>query len=184
MLNWHPEDPDMYEDVQTRYNYEHSNLKKSPEVRLQKMWRSSRDSARTPVQWDDSKNAGFTTAEKPWFYVNPNYRKINVAAQETDPGSILNFYRKAIALRKSLPSVRHGDYRLHFPLSSKQYVYSRTMQGEKLLVICSFCKKEAKLRFPKGFDPKTAELVLATCDNRSGKLLPYESRVYRWNDED
>ncbi|MBQ3242792.1 MAG: alpha-glucosidase, partial [Oscillospiraceae bacterium] len=130
MLNWKPADPEMYEDVQTRYNYAHSNLKKSPEERLRKMWRSSRDSARTPVQWDGSENAGFTTGT-PWFYVNENYPQINVAQQEEDPDSILQFYRKAIALRKSLSVVRDGVYKEHFPLSRKLYVYSRVMKGQK-----------------------------------------------------
>ena len=102
MLNWRPESPEMYEDVQTRWQYENVATDKTPEQRLQRLWRSSRDSARTPVQWDSSENAGFTTGE-PWFYVNPNYPDINVAQQEQDPNSILNFYRKAIHLRKALP---------------------------------------------------------------------------------
>ena len=179
MLNWKPEDPDMYEDVQTRYNYAHSNLKKSPEVRLQKMWRSSRDSARTPVQWDRTEHAGFTTGE-PWFYVNPNYKEINVADEEQDPDSILHFYRKAIALRKSLPVVRHGTYQEHFPLSRKQYVYSRTMKDQKLLVICSFSEKSTKLRIPRGFDMKNATCVLANYPSQTDSLRPYECRVYLW----
>ena len=179
MLNWQPEDPDMYEDVQTRYNYAHSNLNKSPEERLRKMWRSSRDSARTPVQWDDTENAGFTTG-KPWFYVNPNYTRINVAEQEADPDSILHFYRKAIALRKELAVVRHGAYREHFPLSGKHYVYSREMPGETILVICSFADHPTKLKVPAGFDLAKGELVLGNCDNDSDMLCPYESRVYRW----
>ena len=179
MLNWHPENAEMYEDVQTRYTYAHSNLNKSDEVRLHKMWRSSRDSARTPVQWDDTENAGFTTGA-PWFYVNKNYRDINVAAQENDPDSILNFYRKAIALRKSLKAVRYGSFREHFKLSGKQYVYSLTTEGQKILVVCAFSEKETKLRLPKGFDPRSAKLVLQTHDNDGGMLKPYESRVYLW----
>ena len=181
MLNWKPSDPDMYEDVQTRYNYAHSNLNKSPEVRLQKMWRSSRDSARTPVQWDDTENAGFTTG-KPWFYVNENYTKINVAQQEADPDSILNFYRKAIKLRKDLPVVKEGIYKEHFPTSAKQYVYSRKMDGQKLLVVCSFCKKNTKLRIPKGFDIQKAELILQNYPDDGSILRPYECRVYLWNE--
>ncbi len=180
MLNWQPEDPEMYEDVQTRYNYAHSNLKKSPEERLRKMWRSSRDSARTPVQWDATENAGFTTG-KPWFYVNPNYTRINVAAQENDPDSLLNFYRKAIRLRKSLPVVRHGTYREYFPLSGKQYVFSREMPGEKLLVICSFADHPTAMKIPAGFDLSTAKLVLGNYDNAASTLQPYECRVYHWN---
>ena len=169
----------MYEDVQTRYNYAHTNLKKSPEERLRKMWRSSRDSARTPVQWDSSANAGFTTGE-PWFYVNPNYTKINVAAQENDPNSLLNFYRKAIKLRKSLSVVRHGDYKLHYPLSATHYVYSRETSEEKLLVVCSFADKVTSLKIPSGFDLSTAELILTNYENPTEKLQPYESRVYLW----
>lgn len=179
MLNWRPEDPEMYEDVQTRYNYAHSNLKKSPEVRLQKMWRSSRDSARTPVQWDDSENAGFTTGT-PWFYVNQNYKEINVAAQEKDPASLLNFYKKAIALRKSLKSVRHGTYREHFPLDRKRYIYSRRLPEEKLLVICSYSEKEEALKVPGGFDLSKGQLILSNYPTQSPWLQPYECRVYLW----
>ena len=179
MLNWHPEDPEMYEDVQTRYNYAHSNLKKSPEERLHKMWRSSRDSSRTPVQWDDSENAGFTSG-KPWFYVNENYKTINVAAQEKDPDSLLNFYRKAISLRKELPVVRHGNYKEYFPLSSKLYVYSREMKGQKLLVVCSFSDKNVKLKVPKIFELSTGKLILSNYNDHTDELKPYECRVYLW----
>ncbi len=181
MLNWKPADPEMYEDVQTRYNYAHSNLKKSPEERLRKMWRSSRDSARTPVQWDGSENAGFTTGT-PWFYVNENYPQINVAQQEEDPDSILQFYRKAIALRKSLSVVRDGVYKEHFPLSRKLYVYSRVMKGQKLLVICSFSDRAEKMKVPAGFDLAKAKLILQNVENTSSTLLPYESRVYLWEE--
>jgi len=181
MLNWKPADPEMYEDVQTRYNYAHSNLKKSPEERLRKMWRSSRDSARTPVQWDGSENAGFTTGT-PWFYVNENYPQINVAQQEEDPDSILQFYRKAIALRKILSVVRDGVYKEHFPLSRKLYVYSRVMKGQKLLVICSFSDRAEKMKAPAGFDLAKAKLILQNVENTSSTLLPYESRVYLWEE--
>lgn len=180
MTNWRPEDPEMYEDVQTRYNYAHSNLNKPPQVRLEKMWRSSRDSARTPVQWDDSENAGFTTGT-PWFYVNQNYKEVNVAAQEQDPDSLLNFYRKAIRLRKELPVVRYGVYKEHFPLDGKRYVYSRETEDQKLLVICSFSKKPVSVRIPRGFDLKKAELILQSHPSVGDNLQPYETRVYLWN---
>ena len=179
MTNWRPEDPEMYEDVQTRYTYAHSNLNKSPEVRLKKMWRSSRDSARTPVQWDDSENAGFTTG-KPWFYVNQNCKEINAAKQEADPNSLLNFYRKAIALRKSLPVVRDGVYKDHFFMSGKRYVYSRHNGKQKLLVMCSFSKQEIPVRVPKGFDLSKAKMVLQSYPDVREKLQPYEVRVYLW----
>ena len=152
-----------------------------PEQRLRHQWRSARDSARTPVQWDDSPNAGFTTGERTWIAVNENHSWLNAAQQEQDPDSILNFYRKAIKLRKELPVVRHGTYREYFPLSGSIYCYSREMAGQKLLVICSFSKKEQKLRIPKGFDMNKAELVLGNYEDiQQHALKPYESRVYLW----
>ncbi len=131
MTNWRPDDPEMYEDVQTRWQYEHAALKKTPEERLKRLWRSSRDSARTPMQWSDAEHAGFSTAE-PWFSVNPNYREINVARQEKDPDSLLNFYRRAIELRKSLPVVRHGSYKELLHRSKRLYAYEReSKQGHE-----------------------------------------------------
>jgi oligo-1,6-glucosidase len=182
MLNWKPEDPAMYEDVQTRWQYENAATTKTPQQRLQRLWRSSRDSARTPVQWSDAANAGFTTGE-PWFYVNPNYRDINVAQQEADPTSILNFYRKAIALRKKLPAVRHGLYQEHFAADGKRYCYSMEMEGQKLLVICSFADAPIAMKVPKGFDLTGAKLILNNYDRPCKKALrPYETRVYLWED--
>ncbi len=181
MTNWKPSDPEMYEDVQTRYTYAHSSLNKSPEERLHRMWRSSRDSARTPVQWDDSAHAGFTTAEKPWFYVNENYKQINVAAQEEDPDSILNFYRRAIALRKKLSCVRFGDYREFRKRSKKLYVYARQNQRQKILVVCSFSKKASRFHAPREFDLHTARLALCNYNTvKKNVLQPYECRVYLW----
>ena len=183
MLNWHPEKAEMYEDVQTRWQYEHTATNKPAHKRLERLWRSSRDSARTPVQWDNSPNAGFTTGENTWFYVNENYPQINVAQQEEDPDSILNFYRKAIALRKELPVVRYGDYQEHFPMSASVYTYSRTMEGQKILVVCSFTKDETHLFAPKGFDLSKAKLVLQNYKNAAGDTLaPYECRVYLWEE--
>ncbi|MBO5010632.1 MAG: alpha-glucosidase [Clostridia bacterium] len=181
MLNWRPESPEMYEDVQTVYNYNHTNLKKSPEERLKRLWRCSRDSARTPVQWSAEKNAGFTTGT-PWLPVNENYKEINVEKEEKDPDSLLNFYRKAIALRKSLPAVRYGEYREHFHRSKKLYVYTRETESQKLLVICSFTEKPAKIKIPSGYNIEKGELILANYKERDEKILkPYETRVYLFN---
>lgn len=180
MTNWRPESPELYEDVQTRYYYAHNNLNKSPEERLHRLWRSSRDSARTPVQWDDSENAGFTTG-KPWFSVNGNYREINVARQEADPGSVLNFYRKAIRLRKSLSCVRCGEYREYQKFSRKLYLYSMTDDRQRILVVCSFSRTPTRFRAPGGFSPDTGELILCNYpDPQAITLQPYECRVYLW----
>ena len=180
MLNWRPEAPQMYEDVQTRWQYENTALNKTPRQRLERLWRSSRDSARTPVQWDDTENAGFTTG-KPWFYVNQNYKQINVAAQEADPNSLLNFYRKAISLRKWLAVVRKGDYQEFDRMNPHLYLYARTMKGQKILVACSFAEKPIRFRFPKGFEESSAKLILQNYEKAEGTVLkPYETRVYLW----
>ena len=180
MQNWRPNDPDMYEDVQTRWQYEHVATKKKPEKRLKRLWRSSRDSARTPMQWDGTEHAGFTTGE-PWFYVNPNYNRINVAQQEEDPDSVLNFYRKAIALRKKLSCVRYGNYVEYKKASSKLYVYSRQDSRQRILVVCSFSKKKMRFRAPSCFPTDTAILALCNYPDSDPKVLqPYETRVYLW----
>ena len=180
MLNWEPADAEMYEDVQTRWQYEHT--KGDPDKRLKKMWRCSRDSSRTPVQWDASAHGGFTTGE-PWFYVNPNYPIINVAQQEQDPDSILNFYRKAIELRKSLPCVRYGDYREYEKDSDSLYMYTRQDSRQRLMVVCSFSNEFVKFKMPRLYHLDDAEMVLqnyADSDPMCRTLKPWECRVYLW----
>ena len=179
MTNWKPESIDQYRDVQTIYNYHTKYAKKTHEQRMAIEYRSSRDNARTPVQWDDSANAGFTTAQTPWMDVNENYHDINVAQQLNDPDSILNFYKKAIALRKSLRSVRYGEYKEHFPLSTTLWCYTRELKCEKLLVVCSYSDRPQDLRIPKGYDLSRGELILQNyADPLPGILQPYECRVY------
>ena len=180
MSNWYPSDPSMYEDVQTRWQYENVATKKSDEKRLQRLWFGSRDSSRTPVQWDDTDNAGFSSS-KPWFYVNENYKEVNVKEQENDKDSILNFYRKAVALRKELKVVKEGNYKEYNKLSSRVYMYSREDENQRLLVICSFSEKETKLNIPSNFDLSKSTLILNNYDNDSLVLKPYETRVYLWN---
>ena len=181
MTNWRPDRIDEYRDVQTIWNYYHTNQNKSAEERLKRLWRSSRDNARTPVQWSGEKNAGFTTAETPWMSVNPNYKEINVEQQEGDPDSVLNFYRRAIGLRRQLSSVRDGDYREYRKRSNKVYMYSRQNQRQKILVVCSFSKKKTAFRAPKDFYIPDARLALCNYNTMEQNTLnPYECRVYVW----
>ena len=182
MTNWRPDDPALYEDVQTRWQYEHNALNRSPEERLRRLWRCSRDSARTPVQWSAGPGAGFTDGT-PWLPVNPNYPEVNAASQEEDPDSLLNFYRKAIALRKSLPVVREGRYREFRKRSSALYVYARECPDRRLLVVCSFTPRPARFRAPGGYDLSKGELLLcnypdAPAEGSGFTARPYETRVY------
>ena len=184
MLNWKPEKISMYEDVQTL----NKALKSPEEKRLKLYHRASRDSARTPVQWSGEAFAGFSDHE-PWFYVNENYPEINAEKEDRNPESLLNFYRKAIALRKSLPVVRYGKYKEYRKFSNKLYLYERFLdngQYGNLYVICSFSEKPLSVTLPAAWDISSAKPVLtslpeAQCDRlneRSFTLKPYETRVY------
>ena len=181
MVNFRPDSIEDYRDVQTIWNYNNKALNLSEEQRLKRQWRSARDSARTPVQWSSEKNAGFTTADTPWMKVNPNHTWLNAAQQEEDPDSILNFYRKAVKLRKHLSCVRHGTYQEYFHSSDKLYMYSMADDRQKILVVCSFHEKQQKVTAPKGFDPGTARLILCNyAEPKKGLLHPYECKVYLW----
>ena len=179
MLNWRPDDPLKYEDVHTLWQYHNEETDKSDQERLERLWRCSRDSARTGVQWNAEKNAGFTTGT-PWFAVNDNYAAINAEQQETDPDSILNFYRKAIALRKELEVVHSGSYREHDHDNEKLYLYSRESAEQKLLVICSFSSCEETFTVPAGFCLEEGKLILSNYGQNGALLKPWECRVYLW----
>jgi oligo-1,6-glucosidase len=185
MTNIRLDSIDKYEDVQTVSHY-HTYFTKEPEQkRMERVWRSSRESARTPMQWDASPNAGFTEG-KPWFWVNPNYKEINVAAQEDDPESLLNFYREAVRLRSELTVVRYGTFKLYYPMSDKLFVYERRSKSQRLLVICSYTDAPVKFKAPKGYDLKKGELILRSHGDRVEKngftTMPYETRVYLYRD--
>lgn len=109
-----------------------------------------RDNARTPMQWDDSENAGFTTGT-PWIGVNPNYRTINAKAALADEDSVFHYYQKLIALRKEQPILVYGHYTLLEPDHESLYVYTRTLEEQKMLVICNFTKEEVGYEIPAEF---------------------------------
>ena len=148
--------------------------------------RTSRENARTPVQWDNSQYAGFSTVE-PWFYVNPNYPEINVADAEKDPNSILNYYRKLLKFRKEHKVAIYGGYKEHYKNSRSLYVYERNLDGQRLLVVSSFTEKHVQFEAPEGFDLSKGELVLSNyrmCPVTKNSFVtrPYETRVYLFNE--
>lgn len=108
-----------------------------------------RDNARTPMQWDGTAEAGFTSGT-PWIAVNPNYTTINVSDAAKDPNSILNFYRQLIALRKSSEVLKYGDFTLLLPEDPQLFAYSRSLGEEKILVCCNFSDRGADFPFPEG----------------------------------
>lgn len=110
----------------------------------------SRDNARTPMQWDNTENAGFSQGT-PWIGVNPNYKEINAEAETKDRNSVFHYYKKLIGLRKQYPVVVYGKYELLLEDSEELFVYTRTLEREKLLVVCSFSDKEAEFSIPEEF---------------------------------
>lgn len=144
---------------------------------------TSRDNARTPMQWDASAQAGFSTAT-PWIGLNPDYRAINVAAQRDDPDSVLNFYRRLIALRRAEPVLQYGRYRLLMADDARIYAYGRSAGREGIVVIVNMSRGEAQFRH-RGIRLRHAGLLLANrpvaahADCDSVRLQAFEARVYR-----
>ena len=107
---------------------------------------------------------------------------VNVAAQEEDPDSVLNFYRKAIALRKELSCVKDGNHTEYNKRSSSLYTYSRQDSRQKILVVCSFTEKEVPFKAPQGWKLNDAQLILQNYQTVDAAVMnPYEVRVYLWN---
>ena len=199
---------DQYLDVASKNAYYTFHLREPIEKRLRRIQISTRDSARTPVQWSGDPGAGFTSGT-PWFTINPNYVKINAHDQEKKPCSVLNFYRSCLALRKSEETLLWGTYREYFRRHPKLFMYERRYKGEVILVVCSFSDKPLSWKLPrslsrKGAAGKRAELLLANyprAGTRDGKkdsawkeirkrhfvrvseicrpLRPYEAQVWK-----
>ena len=140
----------------------------------------SRDNARTPMQWNDQKNAGFTTGT-PWIKVNPNYVEINAEEEVKRADSVFSYYKKLIALRHQEEVIVYGHYELLLPESEELYVYTRELNEEKLLVICNFTDKEVSYAVPDEFVGK--EILISNYEEQEIKqelsLKPYEAIVVR-----
>ena len=140
----------------------------------------SRDNARTPVQWDDTENAGFTTGT-PWITVNPNYKEINAAVELKDPSSVFHYYQKLIALRKQYPIIVYGKYELLLPEDENLFVYTRELDNEKLLAVCNFSEQKQNFTVPEGF--RGAKCLISNVersyDEKDIVLEPYEAFVLK-----
>ena len=149
------------------------------------MNRRSRDHGRMPMHWSADKYAGFSEVT-PWYEPNPNYVDINVEESEKDPDSVLNFYKKLIALRKD-PEVAHiiknGVYTEYYPKNKDLYVYERSYKGETILIVCNFKHKNVEFKLPKEIAFNDAKLVISNYNDSlplsSMTLRPYEAFVYK-----
>ena len=134
----------------------------------------SRDNARTPMQWDDSANAGFTTGT-PWISVNKNYMQINAKAALEDKDSVFYYYQKLIRLRHENEIIVEGVFHGLLEDNDDIYAYERTLGDEKLVVACNFTNKEVPCDL---FEGKEGEELITNYKNHvAGVLQPYETRV-------
>jgi oligo-1,6-glucosidase len=150
---------------------------RTPEEVLTVLRARGRDNARTPMQWDDSPNGGFSTGT-PWLPVNPNHVEINAKAQRADPDSVFHWYRRLIELRKTEPAVAEGDFTMLLPHDERLYAFTRRLGGTELLVIGNFSGVGARAEID-GWDG--AELLLDNLDSppESLNLAPWQAVVYR-----
>ena len=139
---------------------------------------AARDNGRTPFQWDATPNAGFTTGT-PWLKTNPNYTQVNAAAEESDAASCLNYFRKAMALRKANPVLIYGKYTLVDSDNPDVYAYMRELDGVRVLVLLNFRDKAASAQ--TGLDLTKATVLLGNypASSKDGRLQPYEAVIYR-----
>ena len=182
MTNYPFQSPDDFRDIESINAYSQwcANGPLSHEEFWPCITAKSRDNARTPMQWDDTENAGFTTGT-PWISVNPNYKEINAKAETSDPDSVFHYYKKLIALRRENPVMIYGSYEPLLEDSEELFVYTRTLDLEKLLTVCNFSDKEASFTIPYEF--VGAGCLISNTENTYDKaeitLRPYEAFVLK-----
>jgi oligo-1,6-glucosidase len=177
---------DEYRDVESLNIYKEVVVEKggAPQETLNILHAKSRDNARTPMQWNATKQAGFTNGT-PWIKVNPNYTEINVEQALADPDSIFHYYQKLIQLRKENPVFVYGSYDLLLDPDEKIYAFTRTLDDDRLLVILNFSTESPVFSLPEDLPYTSAELLIGNYKVDPAKnirqiaLQPYEARVYR-----
>jgi oligo-1,6-glucosidase len=182
-----------YRDVETLNMYRELVGERGvdPQEILKIIHAKSRDNARTPMQWDSSQHAGFTTGT-PWIRVNPNYKRsspvdkeINAAEAIADPNSIFHYYKKLIRLRRENPVIVYGRYDLLLDSHEEIYAFTRTLDADRLLVILNFSRNSPIFHLPEDSSFSSRELLISNYevnlaeDIRQIALRPYEARVYR-----
>lgn len=146
---------------------------------MESIYAKTRDNARTPMQWDTTEQAGFTTG-KPWIKVNPNYTEINAAEQVDRENSIFNYYRKLIQLRKELPVLTDGKFTMLDMDHDQIFAYLRDNGEDKLLVVCNFYGNTVDYAVSEKAEDLELLIGNYTEENMQTDVLrPYEARIYR-----
>ncbi|MBY0029070.1 alpha-glucosidase [Priestia aryabhattai] len=177
---------DEYKDIETLNMYKEKVIdgNENHDKVMQSIYVKGRDNARTPVQWDDSEHAGFTTGE-PWIKVNPNYTEVNAKQAVADPHSVYNYYKQLIKLRKDNEIIVYGEYELLLEDHPQIYAYTRSYNGEKLLIVTNFGDQEVVFEKPEDVQFTKEKLLISNYEVNPSevvslfKLRPYEARVYK-----
>jgi len=183
MTNVQFKDISEYKDIETLNMYkEKTEQGVTKEKLMNAIYAIGRDNARTPVQWDASKNAGFSDGT-PWISVNPNYEEINVENALKDRNSIFYYYQKLIKLRKEYEIIVYGDLLLLYEDDENIVSYIRTYKDKRLLVILNFFEEEIEFKLTNEIKYKQAELLISNYEVANKEfnnitLRPYEARVY------
>lgn len=167
-----------YQDIETLNLYQERLEKGYPKEEIMRsLHAKSRDNARTPMQWSDAENAGFTMG-KPWLKVNPNYKEINAAQQRGDLDSVFGCYKALIRLRKEYPVLINGDFKMLLREDENIFAYTREDAGHRLLVICNFYGQTVNCPLDEP-DESYRLLISNYKDTDQGMILrPYEARMY------
>ncbi|OZS77888.1 glucohydrolase [Tetzosporium hominis] len=178
MTNVQFETIEEYNDVSAKNMYrERMANGDTHEAIMQDLWQTSRDNSRTPMQWSEEANAGFTTAT-PWIGMNPNYTEINVDRQLADEASILNYYKAMIRLRKENEALIYGAYELLLEEDKQVYAYTRTLEGTTFVIVSNLTAEAASIEALES-TIQDAEIVLSNSDSEGLELAPFEARVYK-----
>lgn len=171
---------DDYRDIETLNFYkERTENGVAPETMLAAVHENSRDNGRTPMQWNNNKNAGFSE-QQPWLQVNPNYPEINVDAALEDQNSIFYHYQKLIQLRKSLPVIVHGAFEPVFEDHEQVFGYLRSDSQHRLFVLNNFTGEEVTVEMPESLQTEYAECIICNYESHQQlsstlTLKPFES---------
>jgi len=166
-----------YDDISSHGQYQLARQAGlSDQEALRFIQKYSRDNARTPMQWNNQKNAGFTTG-RPWLPVHENYRNINVACEQIKENSVFNYYKKLADLRKTYEALLQGRYQELLKSNEAIYAYLRILPEQTILIICNFSDKQTAYELPR--ELIINKLLMGTyADAPENRLRSYEARIY------
>ncbi|WP_313076125.1 glycoside hydrolase family 13 protein [Lacrimispora sp.] len=188
MTNYPFSDISQFQDIESKNAYEELVLGGhiSHERMMDYLRCKSRDNARTPMQWNNKEQAGFTNGT-PWLAVNPNFKDINADQQIEDPDSVFSYYKTLIALRKKYDVIVYGDYELVLPEDSRIFAYRRSLEKEQILVICNFTEQEVRVTIPEIDGIEEKEYLIhnykETSSMHQGIIRPYEAFAIYWKEK-